>query len=115
MSWTDERVELLKKLAAEGASAQQIADELGAVTRSAVLGKARRDGIPMAEGRPTYVPKPKPPAPELITLDEAAKLRLMRSAKTSSIYSHGMGGLLRTFVTKKPVTLPKLNLPELVD
>ncbi|MCX8507557.1 MAG: GcrA cell cycle regulator, partial [Rhodobacteraceae bacterium] len=39
MSWTDERVELLKKMWAEGQSASQIAKELGAVTRNAVIGK----------------------------------------------------------------------------
>ena len=33
MSWTDDRVELLKKLWAEGLSASQIANQLGGVTR----------------------------------------------------------------------------------
>ena len=43
MSWTDERVELLKKLWTEGLSASQIAAELGGgVTRNAVIGKVHR-------------------------------------------------------------------------
>jgi len=42
MTWTDERVELLKKLWCEGHSASQIAKELGGVTRNAVIGKATR-------------------------------------------------------------------------
>jgi GcrA cell cycle regulator len=42
MSWTDERVELLKRLWAEGLSASQIAAELGGVTRNAVIGKVHR-------------------------------------------------------------------------
>ncbi len=42
MSWTDERVELLKKLWAEGLSASQIAGQLGGVTRNAVIGKVHR-------------------------------------------------------------------------
>ena len=42
MSWTDERVELLKKLWAEGLSASQIAGQLGEVTRNAVIGKVHR-------------------------------------------------------------------------
>lgn len=42
MTWTDERVELLKKLWAEGLSASQIAGELGGVTRNAVIGKVHR-------------------------------------------------------------------------
>ena len=37
MAWTDERVELLKKLWAEGLSASQIAGRLGGVTRNAVI------------------------------------------------------------------------------
>jgi GcrA cell cycle regulator len=45
MSWTDERVELLKKLWADGLSASQIANELGSVTRNAVIGKVHRLGL----------------------------------------------------------------------
>lgn len=42
MSWTDERVELLTKLWAEGLSASQIATQLGGVSRNAVIGKVHR-------------------------------------------------------------------------
>jgi len=42
MSWTDERVELLKKLWEEGVSASQIATQLGNVSRNAVIGKVHR-------------------------------------------------------------------------
>lgn len=42
MSWTDERVALLKKLWVEGKTAAQIAKELGNVSRNAVIGKAHR-------------------------------------------------------------------------
>lgn len=42
MNWTEERVELLKKLWAEGLSASQIANQLGGVTRNAVIGKVHR-------------------------------------------------------------------------
>jgi GcrA cell cycle regulator len=46
MSWTDERVELLKKLWNQGLSASQIAAELGGgVTRNAVIGKVHRLGL----------------------------------------------------------------------
>ena len=45
MSWNDERVELLKKLWAEGLSASQIAGRLGGVTRNAVIGKVHRLGL----------------------------------------------------------------------
>lgn len=45
MAWTDERVELLKKLWAEGLSASQIAGRIGSVTRNAVIGKVHRLGL----------------------------------------------------------------------
>ena len=45
MSWTDERVETLKKMWTEGQSASQIAKELGGVTRNAVIGKVHRLGL----------------------------------------------------------------------
>ena len=45
VSWTDERVESLKKLWQEGLSASQIAGRLGGVTRNAVIGKVHRLGL----------------------------------------------------------------------
>lgn len=45
MGWTDERVEILKKLWLEGLSASQIAKQLGGVTRNAVIGKVHRLGL----------------------------------------------------------------------
>ncbi|MCZ0813113.1 MAG: GcrA family cell cycle regulator [Pseudomonadota bacterium] len=50
MSWSDERVELLKKLWGEGQSASQIAKELGGVTRNAVIGKVHRLGLSNRNG-----------------------------------------------------------------
>jgi GcrA cell cycle regulator len=59
MSWTDERVELLKKMWAEGQSASQIAKELGGVTRNAVIGKVHRLGLSnRTGGAPTASAKP---------------------------------------------------------
>jgi GcrA cell cycle regulator len=52
MSWTEERIERLKKMWHEGATASQIADELGGVSRNAVIGKAHRLGL---EQRPSPV------------------------------------------------------------
>lgn len=52
MSWTDERVELLKKLWQDGLSASQIASELGGLTRNAIIGKVHRLGL-TGRGQPT--------------------------------------------------------------
>ncbi|MCB1507954.1 MAG: GcrA cell cycle regulator [Hyphomicrobiaceae bacterium] len=58
MAWTDERVERLKKMWLDGASASQIAAELGDVTRNAVIGKVHRLGL-SGRGKPTTTTAPK--------------------------------------------------------
>lgn len=75
MSWTDERIESLRNMWEKGLTASQIADELGGVSRNAVIGKAHRLGL---KSRPSPVkatekvakpakapaaPKPATPAP----------------------------------------------------
>lgn len=64
MTWTDERVALLKKLWMEGLSASQIAAELsGGVTRNAVIGKVHRLKL-SARAKPASVaPRAKAPRP----------------------------------------------------
>lgn len=52
MSWTDERIDTLRKLWENGLTASQIADELGGVSRNAVIGKAHRLGL---KARPSPV------------------------------------------------------------
>jgi GcrA cell cycle regulator len=59
MAWTDERIEQLKQLWTNGMTASQIADELGGVSRNAVIGKAHRLGL---QSRPSPV-KPNEPDP----------------------------------------------------
>ena len=60
MSWTDERVELLKKLWADGLSASQIAAELGGITRNAVIGKVHRLGLSgRAKSPSSAAPRPR--------------------------------------------------------
>ncbi|MFC3441286.1 GcrA family cell cycle regulator [Sphingobium rhizovicinum] len=72
MSWTDERIDQLKGMWERGLTASQIADELGGVSRNAVIGKAHRLGL---QSRPSPVkanetpkkaaaPTPRKPAPE---------------------------------------------------
>ena len=69
MGWTDERVELLKKLWLDGLSASQISKQLGGVTRNAVIGKVHRLGLsgraaPSQPARPAFkAPRPPRPAP----------------------------------------------------
>ena len=76
MSWTDERIATLKKMWESGSTASQIADELGGVSRNAVIGKAHRLGL---KSRPSpvkanekKVAKPKP-APKPVAKAPIAK------------------------------------------
>ena len=52
MSWTDERIEQLRAMWTKGMTASQIAEELGGVSRNAVIGKAHRLGL---QSRPSPV------------------------------------------------------------
>lgn len=52
-TWTDERVETLKRLWAEGKSANQIAEVLGEITRASVIGKIHRLGLSGRAKSPT--------------------------------------------------------------
>ncbi|WP_375464079.1 GcrA family cell cycle regulator [uncultured Methylobacterium sp.] len=45
LSWTDERVALLRRLWEDGQSASKIAAQLGGVSRNAVIGKVHRLGL----------------------------------------------------------------------
>ncbi len=82
MSWTDERVETLKKMWAEGQSASQIAKELGGVTRNAVIGKVHRLGLSNrvggadkdeADAGPEEAARPAAAAPQAAVRPEPAK------------------------------------------
>lgn len=52
MAWTDERIDHLKQMWEKGLTASQIAEELGGVSRNAVIGKAHRLGL---KSRPSPV------------------------------------------------------------
>lgn len=79
MSWTEERIEKLTKMWEGGSTASQIAEELGGVSRNAVIGKAHRLGLkarpspvkandksdtPAAPTAPKVAKPAPPPAPE---------------------------------------------------
>jgi GcrA cell cycle regulator len=87
MGWTDERVELLKKLWMEGLSASQIAAVLGdGVTRNAVIGKVHRLKL---SGRA----KPASTTPRVRTAPRPARRVVSPAARTP--LSHGHGAVMR--------------------
>lgn len=74
MSWTDDRVALLRKLWSEGRSAAEIAKELGGITRNAVIGKAHRLKLsnrvsPIQQNNKKPAVKPAERRPEKTVLD----------------------------------------------
>ncbi len=64
MTWTDERIELLRRLWADGLSASQIAAQLGGgVTRNAVIGKVHRLGLSGRAKPASTTARPRRPRP----------------------------------------------------
>ena len=112
MSWTDERIETLKKMWDSGMTATQIAEELGGVSRNAVIGKAHRLGLParpspVKPNEPKAEPAPRPapaasaappaaasaPAPQPAAPRPAPEPR--PAADMPTMRSVGPGGFLR--------------------
>ena len=86
MSWTEERIERLKSMWAKGSTASQIAEELGGVSRNAVIGKAHRLGL---EQRPSPVKageekSKKAPAAKAVKAAPAAAAPRVKSAAPTS-------------------------------
>ena len=121
MSWTDERIERLTKMWEGGATASQIAEELGGVSRNAVIGKAHRLGLkarpspvkpnekpepaprvakPVVEAppraAPTSAPRAAPPPAQPVAAAPVTSIPAVPSAKPQQrIVSVGPGGFLR--------------------
>ncbi len=132
MSWTDERIERLKKMWAQGATASQIADELGGVSRNAVIGKAHRLGLeqrpspvkpgeeketkkaaPVHAAAPKAAPKPEPhPTPSVATAAPAAAVHQQpsappqRPAQELQYRSIGPGGFIRQGPGEQQAPIP---------
>ena len=119
MAWTDERIEQLKSMWEKGMTASQIAEELGGVSRNAVIGKAHRLGLqsrpsPVREGKDDGVvpaaaapepraetaprpapPRPAPPAPERPAAAQPESPATPAERPQPQIRSIGPGGFLR--------------------
>ncbi len=122
MSWTDERIDRLKTLWEKGLTASQIAEELGGVSRNAVIGKAHRLGLKSrpspvksndadkkaaaakkvaAKPAPSIAPKPRP-APQTVQSSIPANAPIQVSPQAANptsnmprIVSIGPGGFMR--------------------
>ncbi|MCB9989955.1 MAG: gcrA cell cycle regulator family protein [Rhodospirillales bacterium] len=92
MSWTDERVALLKKLWGEGKTAAEIAQTLGGVTRNAVIGKAHRLKLsnrlsPIQQNNKKPAPKPveDKPMPRKVANDTAIMDQNIKGVQLSEL------------------------------
>ncbi len=126
MSWTDERIGTLKKMWEGGSTASQIAEELGGVSRNAVIGKAHRLGL---NSRPSPVkahdkktdtakPAPKPAA------KKAAPRPVARPAPRTQAAKHPPRPVPPTAshatpegkdIPSQPMPNPSANLPKIVS
>jgi GcrA cell cycle regulator len=115
MSWTEERIERLKKMWHDGATASEIAEKLGGVSRNAVIGKAHRLGLearpsPVKPGEEGAAPAAKPakkaqaPAPKAPAAEKPApqpeqsaapQPQPRRSSDNVQYRSVGPGGFIR--------------------
>ena len=119
MSWTDQRIDQLRTLWEKGLTASQIADELGGVSRNAVIGKAHRLGLksrpspvkatePEKKAAPKKVsvaakpiasapvrPRPAAPSAPAAAVDLVADAAQPRPSSMPRVVSIGPGGFMR--------------------
>ena len=102
MSWTDERVEQLRKLWLDGKSASQIAAELSnGITRNAVIGKVHRLGLSGRVKSPSQAaPRPRPAKPQASP---------SHSSGSGSGASHGSGA--SAGMIQRSQTAPRQSMP----
>ncbi|MBA4162095.1 MAG: GcrA cell cycle regulator [Novosphingobium sp.] len=112
MSWTDERIEKLTKMWEGGATASQIAEELGGVSRNAVIGKAHRLGL---KARPSPVkpnekeaPAPKAPKAEAAPRSAPRPAPVPRPVTVAPAAAAPAGG-------ETPAPVPAPNMPRIVS
>jgi GcrA cell cycle regulator len=110
-TWTEERIATLTKMWESGATASQIADELGGVSRNAVIGKAHRLGL-KARPSPVKANEPKPAAkPAPVEARPAPKpVRPKAPVREEDSEAPAAGA-----VPSQPLPDPRPDLPRIVS
>ncbi|MEO1221869.1 MAG: GcrA family cell cycle regulator [Pseudomonadota bacterium] len=119
MSWTDERIETLKKMWEGGSTASQIAEELGGVSRNAVIGKAHRLGL---KSRPSPVKTgdkkkkaAKKPAAKAAPAKKAAPAAAKPASKPAPAATPSPAPQANSPINSQPVPNPTPDLPKIVS
>src|SRR5205814_5501779 len=100
LTWSDDRVEQLKKLWESGLSASQIAAELGNVTRNAVIGKVHRLGLSgRAKSPSSAAPRQRKPRPAQHMMRVSRPVS--RDRKSTRLNSSHLGISYAVFCLKK--------------
>lgn len=111
MSWTDDRVSLLKKLWGEGHTAAEIAKQLGGVTRNAVIGKAHRLKL---SNRVSPIQQNRKPANKNIERKAPVeKVAKMPAAAASKASSSSVASAVRKVKEEAPI--PSGDLYDMMD
>jgi GcrA cell cycle regulator len=130
MSWTDERIATLRKMWEGGATASEIATELGGVSRNAVIGKAHRLGLKarpspvkanekkkVAAPKKPVAPAPKP-APETHRDAEATApvaAAPERTVRTAAPARNDAADSPASASPSQPMPNPQADMPKIVS
>ena len=88
MSWTDERIDRLKAMWADGSTASQIAEDLGGVSRNAVIGKVHRLGLSgRAKSPSSSVPRVRKPRSHIMRVQRSSMPGATASSAVPSLCS----------------------------
>ncbi|HWG04139.1 MAG TPA: GcrA family cell cycle regulator [Beijerinckiaceae bacterium] len=100
MSWTDERVEMLRKLWHEGLSASKIAAQIAnGITRNAVIGKVHRLGL---SGR-VKAPTPSQPRQRNRPPQSSHRVSMLRSSGPAVRGNNALAYAPRIYVAPEPL------------
>ena len=115
-SWTDERLEKLRKLWDKGLSISQIGEQLG-VTRNAVAGKAHRLKLPKRQSPIAKTSAKK--APKIVESTKELPLRLalrqIKWSRSKCVWPHGDPKKVEFGFCSEPVLPGKPYCPEHCD
>ena len=118
MSWTDERIATLQKMWEGGSTASQIAEELGGVSRNAVIGKAHRLGLkarpsPVKAAEKKKKAAAKKATPKTTPPTKSAAKPAAKAAKAPA--GKAAAGSAQSGVPSQPIPNPTPDLPKIVS